>query len=212
MNVAAAVALAVAIAGMLADVGMVLAGRQHLRPLTKPVGLAALTIAALACSPDDAGQRAWFVAAFALSLAGDVFLLREDRLFLPGLVSFLLGHVAFVVGFCVAGLRAGYVLAGLMVVLLVLGPVAPRLLSAIRRGPEPAMVVPVVAYMAVISAMSITAVGAGPLLAMLGAWLFMASDTTLAWNRFVRPTPSAGAVVMVTYFAAQVLLFLGLLA
>ncbi len=211
MNLAVKAALAVAIVGMLADIGMVLTRNQAMRLFTKPIGLAALTFAAIACIPASSSQRAWFVAAFALSLAGDVFLLWEDKLFIPGLVSFLLGHVAFVIGFCAHGQRAGWALLGVMVVTLALAPVAPRLLSAIARGPERQMALPVAIYMVVISAMSITAVGSGPLVAMLGAWLFMVSDTTLAWNRFVKPRPASGVVVMVTYFAAQLLLFFALL-
>lgn len=212
MNLAVKAALAVAIVGMLADVGMVLTRNQGMRLFTKPIGLAALTYAAIACSPTVPSQRAWFVAAFALSLAGDVFLLWEDKLFIPGLVSFLLGHVAFVVGFCARGQRAGWALLGVMIVTMALAPIAPRLLSAIGRGPERAMAVPVALYMVVISAMAVTAVGAGPFVAMLGAWLFMASDTTLAWNRFVKPDPRLNVVVMVTYFAAQLLLFFALVA
>lgn len=208
----AGIALVVGVVGMLADIGMVLGGKQAMRRFTKPIGLAALTIAALSCNPAYAGQRAWFVAAFALSLAGDVFLLWEDRFFIPGLVSFLLGHVAFVVGFCARGLNPSWAMLGTIAVAVALAPIAPRLLKAIHEGPDPKMVGPVTAYMLVISAMAITAAGAGPWVAVVGAWLFMASDTTLAWNRFVKPSPRAGVVVMVTYFAAQVLLFLGLAA
>ena len=204
--------MAVALVGMLADVGMVLTRNQAMRLFTKPIGLAALTYAAIACNPSVPSQRSWFVAAFALSLAGDVFLLWEDKLFIPGLVSFLLGHVAFVVGFCARGLSPTNALLGSLAVAIALVPVAPKILRAIHGGPDRSMVVPVAIYMVIISAMAITAAGAGPIVAVVGAWLFMASDTTLAWNRFVKPDPRLNVVVMVTYFAAQVLLFLGLVA
>jgi uncharacterized membrane protein YhhN len=45
----------------------------------------------------------------------------------------------------------------------------------------------------------------------LGATVFVASDTTLAVNRFVRPLPRADVVVMVTYHVGQALIVLGVL-
>ncbi|MBW7859277.1 MAG: hypothetical protein H3C43_13525, partial [Leptonema sp. (in: Bacteria)] len=42
----------------------------------------------------------WFAVAIIFSLAGDVFLMISvDRLFLGGLVSFLLAHIAYLLGF-----------------------------------------------------------------------------------------------------------------
>jgi len=46
------------------------------------------------------GASLWFGIGILLSLAGDVFLLISlDRLFLAGLVAFLLAHLAYLVGF-----------------------------------------------------------------------------------------------------------------
>jgi alkenylglycerophosphocholine/alkenylglycerophosphoethanolamine hydrolase len=46
------------------------------------------------------------------------------------------------------------------------------------------------------------------LLALLGATLFVLSDSALAINRFVRPFKAVHAVVLSTYYAAQWLIAL----
>ena len=65
------------------------------------------------------------------------------------------------------------------------------------------MRVPVMAYMAVISAMGVAAFGRAVVIGIIGALLFMTSDTILAINRFVRPSGCSGSRVMVTYHLAQ---------
>jgi uncharacterized membrane protein YhhN len=53
-----------------------------------------------------------------------------------------------------------------------------------------------------------TTVDGGGVLAAVGALLFVASDSTLAWGRFRGEFGSAQAVVLATYFAAQWLIAL----
>ena len=71
------------------------------------------------------------------------------------------------------------------------------------------MVAPVVVYMVVISAMAVTAVGAGSPLAIAGAVLFMASDALIAESRFVRERAWHPVTIMVTYHLALTGLVLG---
>ena len=80
----------------------------RVRWVTKPGALIALIGAALALTPADGTVRAWMVVGLVLSLGGDVFLLlRNEKVGFPlGLGSFLLGHVAYVVGDG-AGVRVG---------------------------------------------------------------------------------------------------------
>src|SRR5690349_8961742 len=91
---------------------------QLLEYVTKPATLVALIVVALALDPASSGRRAWFVAALAFSLAGDVFLMLPRDLFVAGLASFLVAHVCYVAGFWVEppGARA-VVVAGVIVVL-----------------------------------------------------------------------------------------------
>ena len=77
---------------------------------------------------------------------------------------------------------------------------------------------PVVAYFGAICLMAIAATASGSSLAAAGAWLFVASDTVLGWDRFAAPPAASRAAaarrrvaVIVTYHAAQVLLTVAVL-
>ena len=74
-------------------------GSRALEYVGKPGALAALVLVALTLDPADGSARTWFVVALVLSLAGDVFLMLPRDRFVEGLASFLLAHVAYVVGF-----------------------------------------------------------------------------------------------------------------
>lgn len=51
----------------------------------------------------------------------------------------------------------------------------------------------------------------GALLGALGATLFFISDFVLAWNKFVERVPDSRIIIMTTYYAALLLLFVGTL-
>jgi uncharacterized membrane protein YhhN len=184
--------------------------RTALVYFAKPATMIALIGVAIALDPFDPAVRAWFVAALVLCLAGDVFLMLPQDLFVAGLASFLLGHLCYVGGLVVAHRSWAATALGVVLVGLTLGRIAPRIVSAVRRTDQ-ALVVPVLAYIAVISLMVITAWGSWRAWAIAGAVLFYASDATLAWNRFVRPLRHGHLAVMVTYHLGQIGLVLGLL-
>jgi uncharacterized membrane protein YhhN len=169
----------------------------------------ALIGVAIALQPTHADRRTWFVVALALSMFGDVFLMLPRDLFVAGLGSFLLAHVAYVVGFRLhGGSAAGWGVAALVV--LALDAVLARpVLVAVRRSHRD-LVVLVVAYMLVISAMVSAALATGLALAIGGAALFFASDTLIAWNRFVRSRSWMPLAIIVTYHVGQTGLVLSL--
>ena len=211
MTAAAAGWLVLAVVAAVADWFAVHRERRPLELVAKPATMVALILATLALDPAEAGARSWFVAAQVLSLVGDVALmLRTRTLFLAGLGAFLVAHVAYVVGLAGFGLSLGRLGIGLAVVAVAFALVGVRLLAGVRRTDE-TMGPPVVAYVVVISAMLVTAVGTGNPVAIAGAGLFYASDATLGWNRFVRPLAHGNLAVMVTYHLAQILLFLSLI-
>ncbi len=77
------------------------------------------------------------------------------------------------------------------------------------------MTVPVLAYVLVLTVFMWQASGRGwtlagnsPALALLGAVLFVLSDTILAYNRFVKALKFERFFTMLTYWLAQVLLAL----
>jgi uncharacterized membrane protein YhhN len=183
--------------------------------LCKPLALALLVAAALALDPADDGVRRLFVAALVLCLIGDVFLMLPQDAFVPGLASFLLGHLAYVAGFVAHGMVATRLGIGLVVVALAITILGVPIVRAVRGGDEPELATPVLAYMCVISLMVACAIGAGPVLAVVGAALFYASDACIAWNRFVSPegrgpTRHPRLAIITTYHLAQVALVLSL--
>lgn len=194
-----------------------LAVHRRSKPLeyvAKPGCMVPLVLAALVLDPADGAARTALVVALVLSTLGDVFLMLPGRqpgtagpnLFVAGLASFLVGHVAYVVGFVLEGVEVGWLAVGLVPVAIVVGTVGRRVVSAVRAGDEPELAVPVQAYVAVISAMLLCAFGTGDPRAMVGACLFAGSDSLIAWERFVRQRPWGPVTIIVTYHLAQALL------
>lgn len=209
MTAAAGVLLAITLVAAVVDWIAVHHGHRPVEYVFKPLTLAALTATALALDPADPTVRAWFVVALLLSLTGDVLLMLPGDLFVPGLGTFLLAHVAYAVGLVADGPDPARLLAGVAVVGAAFAVVGTRLLAGIRRT-EPAMTPPVMAYMGVISAMVVCAVGTGNARAIIGASLFYASDALIGWGRFVARHDRGRLAVMVTYHLGQVLLVLSL--
>jgi uncharacterized membrane protein YhhN len=187
-------------------------GRRGLEYVFKPATLTALIAVALTLDPTSVATRRWFVIALAFCLAGDILLMLPRNLFVAGLASFLVGHVAYVIGFVVDGVSAVGLALGLLVVLAAVVLLARRIVVAVSGSDEPALMAPVVAYIGVISAMVVSAFGTLEPAAVGGSLLFYASDALIAWNRFVREQPHGRLAVIVTYHLGQVALVLSLVS
>ncbi len=183
---------------------------RRLEYVMKPLTMVVLIGAALALDDVDGTARTWFVVALAFSLAGDVFLMLPSDLFIPGLASFLVGHVAYIVGLQSYDSSTAGLVVGLVVVLVAIPILGLRIGMAVRAGDEPELLAPVIAYMAVISAMVVSASATGNVVAIAGAVSFYASDALIAWTRFIEDYPWGRVAVMVTYHLAQVGLVLSL--
>jgi uncharacterized membrane protein YhhN len=184
---------------------------SRLEYICKPATLLALIGVAVVLSPgpDVGAKRWWFVGALALSVLGDVLLMIPADLFEAGLAAFLLAHLAYLAGFWVRGpSRLALVVAGIAVIVMVV-PFGVRILMGLKEDPK--LRGPVALYMVVIGAMFATALATGNTVAGIGAGLFVASDTMIAWNRFVRPFRAADVGIMVTYHLGQAGLVLSLL-
>jgi uncharacterized membrane protein YhhN len=201
------------LAGVLAvgDWLAVARGSKPVEYLCKPGTLAALVGVALALDPAESDVRAWFVLALALSLAGDVFLMLPRDLFVAGLTSFLLAHLAYVVGLDLHGGSAGELALAAVPVAVVGAVLATRILRAVVAGGHRELIGPLVAYVLVISAMVTSALASGSIWAAVGAVLFFGSDALIAETRFVRPHRGAPVAIMVTYHLGQAGLVLSLL-
>lgn len=180
---------------------------KPLEYVCKPGCMVALVGAALAMDPADGGARTALVVALVLSLLGDVFLMLPDR-FVPGLASFLLAHVAYVVAFVLAGLDGPWLAAGVVVAVVIVVTVGRRMVVAAKGSDEPELAAPVGAYVGVIATMVAAAIGTGDARAIGGAGLFAFSDSLIAYGKFVRVAAWGPLAVIVTYHAAQALLVL----
>ena len=178
--------------------------RRSVRYVFKPATLVALIGVALALDPADSRIRAAMVVGLVLSLAGDVFLMLDEKWFIAGLVSFLLGHIAYVVGLQLAPTSVPWSLVGLLVIGACVATVGRRIVRGVSAGDHPELVGPVIAYLVVISAMVVSAFGTTGAWAVVGASLFYASDATLAWNRFLEVRRFGPLAVMVTYHLGQI--------
>ena len=149
----------------------------------------------------------WLIAALALCAAGDLCLLF-DRSFDLGLISFLLGHLAYVAGFAVAlPLRSWSLL--ILMPMVAAGAIAWRWLwphLGQRR-------LSVTAYIIAISIMlwggvSVSTGGVLPWSAAAGAILFYLSDLAVARHRFVHQDFVNRAIGLPLYYLGQLLLAL----
>jgi len=158
----------------------------------------------------DAPRQQRFVRiGLVLSLVGDVCLLWPKEGFLPGLVSFLLAHLAYIAAFCVPAR-----LAARPLVFVGYGVVAALILSQLWPGVPGALRLPVLGYVVCLATMAAQAAvwwrsAAGRAderyarAAALGGLLFMASDSLLAINKFAVALPLASLWILATYWAAQ---------
>lgn len=163
----------------------------------------------------------WLLTAgLALSALGDLALAQEDddRFFLAGLASFLAAHVAYVALFAGGGEGIAILVAEPWRLAAVAAFVAFGGFMLMRLWPalQAAMRLPVLAYLIAIVAMGIAAFTTREPAVMVGAVLFIASDTILAVERFLLPAASprrspTGPAIWVTYAAAQLFIALGVL-
>lgn len=188
----------------------------------KPLTMVLLFVAT--CFGDLGDAKPWLLAALALGLVGDVALLFSpdgpptadsqaelDPAFLAGLGAFLLGHLAYLAAFAAHGLHGWQATAGVLVVAGATGLVMPRVLRGAQREGGTVLAAVVGLYAAVLALMVVFAFGTAAIATAIGAAIFLASDTTLAWNRFVQPLLRGPVIVIVTYHLAQLLIVIGLL-
>jgi uncharacterized membrane protein YhhN len=159
--------------------------------------------------------RAIIIIALFFSWVGDILLMfvpENEIYFLLGLSSFLLAHIFYILFF--EGLRRSENIR-IRISLLLLVCIYYAVLIGWLMPYLGDMKVPVIVYGAVISCMCLLALhmffisnkGAG-LLMLLGALLFVASDSILAIDKFYRHSAWA-IMIMITYGIAQLYIIEG---
>ena len=157
------------------------------------------------------------------SLIGDIALMfqhLDEFFFLIGLSAFLIAHLCYCIAFIHNisevggddGLAVGFGIAAAIVLFAVIfsWQLVPRL--------DEGLSIPVISYVAIISAMAILAgfrwMRTFPRsfwMVMIGALFFMLSDSLLATNRFIRTLDWSPAMIIITYAIAQFLIAAGAL-
>jgi uncharacterized membrane protein YhhN len=139
---------------------------------------------------------------------GDIFLMLPSDQFIAGLVCFLITHICYIVGF-LSDSQFGRPLRPY----ISLAIVAVFIYSAISHNIANTMKIPVAIYAAALCLMTSQAMARNSqnqnkssLLAMLGAVLFLISDTLLAYDRFVFVFEFGHVAILATYYAAQYLI------
>jgi uncharacterized membrane protein YhhN len=169
------------------------------------------------------GAPLWFGIGILFSLAGDTLLMISlERMFLPGLVAFLLAHIAYLIGFNipVPGLSAwGFFFA--IVIGLGGARVTRRIIAPLAAKGQARMRAPLIVYSGVISLMLLSAMlkltdpawnANAATLVSAGAFLFYLSDILLAWHKFVSPIQNGRVYNIGAYHLGQIALIAGVVA
>ena len=176
--------------------------------IAKPAASSAFIAVALAAGATGTSYGCAILAGLALSWLGDVLLIPRDapKVFLAGVGSFLLGHVAYAVAFLARGVALGTTVVAAAVVVAL----AVAVLSWLRPHVGPDMRLAVPAYITVISVMVVAALGTyafgGNPWIPLGAVGFYFSDLSVARDRFVAEEFANRVWGLPLYYAAQVAL------
>jgi uncharacterized membrane protein YhhN len=178
------------------------------KPLTM---LCIIGLALLRPGSDPEFYKIAILIGLGFSLIGDIFLIFDKKLFLPGLVVFLLAHFAYVAAFYQLPVMPNAVYSAVPFVLFF------AIFMRILWYSLGAMKVPVFVYALTICMMGRFAMNRylnlqtlESALAFAGALVFIVSDSLLAYDRFKKPVPKKDIYILGTYFLAQWLIALSI--
>jgi uncharacterized membrane protein YhhN len=169
------------------------------------------------------GNSLWFGLGILFSLLGDVVLLSpSDRMFILGLILFLLTHIFYLIGFKEELLDFTAWSFVLIFFIYVNGlRLLRRIASAMRAKGQGRLIAPVILYGLVISSMLYAAMSTifnpawktgASFLVSVGAFLFYLSDLILAWNKFVSPVKNGPILNILAYYLGQIGLIAGVVS
>lgn len=190
---------------------------SYFRYFTKPAVLTVLILFFLRNSGHlYVFTRSFTLLALVLSLLGDILLMFESRssyFFMAGLGSFLLAHCGYVLVF----VKKRNPNTRLSIFTMLLTIYICTLFLLIKDGLGQ-MLIPVILYVLAIGSMAISAYARkGRVMddsfyfVLIGAILFVISDSLIAIDRFYAAVPLQNVSIMLTYGMAQLLIVLGIL-
>ncbi|MFK5854594.1 MAG: lysoplasmalogenase [Bacteroidota bacterium] len=151
------------------------------------------------------------IAGLVFSLFGDVFLMLPKDKFVQGLASFLIAHIFYIVAFGLGFgpyFELGYLIPAAIYAIVFLWILLPK---------TGKMKIPVMVYALVLMVFLWQALGRfyylgnqASLYIIVGAVLFVISDTILAYARFVKNFNLSPTLIHVTYWGAQLFIALSI--
>lgn len=207
MAVSLALTLAAIISGG-AYIWAARAGSPTWRYIFKPLTTVLMLMLTLTLpAPVSSLYRGLVAVGILFSLGGDIFLMLPRDAFIWGLVSFLVAHLFYISAYVS---RVGWQLNWLLLALFVIYVVLLLYLLLPHVG---AVRIPVILYALVLMTMGWQAAAlwvavrdVAALLAMVGALLFIVSDSFLALDKFRAPLPQRDLLIMSTYDGALLLI------
>jgi uncharacterized membrane protein YhhN len=186
--------------------------RPGMRAVGKPFASLGFIVAAIGFGALESRYGNIVLIGLILGAVGDVCLLGSGKKsFIAGLVSFLLGHVAYVVAFGSLPISASHALITAFLMAVVMALIARWVFPH-----APDMRVPIGIYMLVIAAMCVVAVGGGaagaPWMIPVGALMFTVSDIAVVRDRFVNTAFVNRLWGLPLYYAAQLLIAWSIMA
>ncbi|MFV5696202.1 lysoplasmalogenase [Flavobacterium sp. LB3P122] len=198
---------------------LIILGREDISWFIKPFLIPILIVAVYFCG--DFPSKKFLSTALTFSWMGDVILMfayKAEIYFTIGLVAFLISHIAYIVLFskqlrinsfknkAIFWIGITAIIVYLVVMFLLLLPTLGDLK------------IPVLVYAIVLSTMLLFAFKgflkwskpAGTYI-LLGAFIFISSDSILAFNKFYEPIFFSSFLVMATYLLAQYCIVVGIL-
>src|SRR5687767_14103921 len=161
---------------------------------------------------------------FIMAWIGDILLMfRNDDLFVFGLAAFLVCHIMYIIAFIKNIRSSGHQASAMNRFILALLPLFylivlysylyPHIANSEKNQP---FLVPVTVYAVTIVTMSLFALWRfgssnrnSVVFIIIGAFIFMISDSLIALNKFVAPFPGADIFIMFTYCLAQLCITIG---
>ena len=122
--------------------------------------------------------------------------------FIIGLTSFLIGHIFYIAAFS-GGTKPVPIAAKILLLIYGIIMALWMCITLFDKG-ETILAIAVFAYISVILTMGWMSFRTGSQFAIIGALLFIPSDTVLAINKFITDVPLSHELIMFTYYGAQI--------
>lgn len=194
-------------------------GQDEIAWYLKPILLPFLILEAY--SSENFKTKNLLLSALAFSWIGDIILMFADKgelYFIFGLVSFLIAHIIFILLFTKQEKENTTTNKLFWVGLIIVGIYLFGMLSLLYPSLGD-LKIPVTVYAITISTMLLMAIKGyfnwskpNNLTVLLGALIFVSSDSILAINKFHSELPKSGFLIMITYIVAQFLITKGILS